>query len=200
MEAYADIQEVVKEPPVMDTVLMWIEVDQEAMRNRLSEEGFESFGDLTTMKKKDIRDLAESYGRRTVANGRSIFGLRHIRYLIRLIHWVQDFARVGEEPTLAGINNMASFRKALDTADVWKVEKDQADTVSKAAELGKFKDKKKWPKWEPSYVNNLSTIPGVSGVLPLSYLVREKNMPDGLAEYGSFNKKAIACAPLTIPT
>jgi hypothetical protein len=148
MEAYADIQEVVEEPPVMDTVLMWIGFDQEAMMNRLREEGFESFGDLTSMKEKDICDLAESYGRPTVADGRSIFGLRRIRNLIGLIHWVQDFAKVGEEPTLAGLDNMASFHEALDTSiyragDVRKVEKDQADTVSKAADPGKFKDEKK---------------------------------------------------------
>jgi hypothetical protein len=93
---------------------MRIGFDQEAMRNRLREEGFESI--TTSMKEKDMCDLAESYRRRTVADGRSIFGLRRIRYLIGLIHWVQDFARVGEEPTLAGLNNMASFQEALDTA------------------------------------------------------------------------------------
>ena len=96
MEAIAEIQEVVEEPPVMDTVLMWVGFEQEATRNRIREEGFESFGDLATMKEKDIRDLAESYGRRTVADGRYIFGLRRTRYLIGLIHWVQDFARVGQ--------------------------------------------------------------------------------------------------------
>jgi hypothetical protein len=155
------------------------------------------------MKEKDIHDLAESYGRRTVADGRSIVGLRRIRYLIGLIHWVQDFARVGEKPTLAGIDNMASFREALDTAfycaDVRKLEKDQADTVSKAADPGKFKDKRKWPEWEPAFVNYLYTIPGVSGV-PLSYVVRELEAPDGTVEYSSFNEKAIACATISGPT
>lgn len=204
MEAIAEIQEVVEEPPVsMDTVLMWIGFEQEATRNRIREEGFESFDDLATMKEKDIRDLAESYERRTVADGRYIFGLRHTRYLIGLIHWVQDFARVGQVPSLAGINKMASFREALDTAfyraDVRKVEKDQADTVSKAADPGKFKDEKKWPEWEPALVNYLSTIPGVSGV-PLSYVVRDKETPDGTVEYGSFHEQAIACAPLAGPT
>jgi hypothetical protein len=203
MEAIAEIQEVVEEPPVMDTVLMWIGFEQEATRNRIREEGFESFDDLATMKEKDIRDLAESYGRRTVADGRYIFGLRRTRYLIGLIHWVQDFARVGQVPSLAGIDNMASFREALDTAfyraDVRKVEKDQADTVSKAADPGKFKDEKKWPEWEPAFVNYLSTIPGVSGV-PLSYVVRDKETPDGTVEYSSFNEQAIACAPLAGPT
>jgi hypothetical protein len=40
------------------------------IRERLREEGFETFRDLKSLKEKDIRDLADSYGRRTVADGR----------------------------------------------------------------------------------------------------------------------------------
>jgi hypothetical protein len=108
------INEVVDEPPpappVTDTILSWIGFDQEATRNRLQAEGFESFADILAMKEKDVRDLAESYGRRTVANGRTIFGLRKIRCLIGLIHWVQDYQRIGEEPTINGIHDAAQFR------------------------------------------------------------------------------------------
>ena len=105
-----------EEPPVLDTVLTWIGFDQENTRNRIREEGFESFDDLVTMKEKDIRDLAESYGRRTIVDGRAIFGLRRIRYLIGLIHLVQDFARIGEIPSLDGIEDAATFKVALDSA------------------------------------------------------------------------------------
>ncbi len=145
--------EVVVEPPpipvvpVMDTILEWIGFDQEATRNRLQAEGFESFEDVLAMKEKDVRDLAESYGRRTLADGRAIFGLRRVCYLIGLIHWNQDFQRTGESPTIEGIADAAQFRTALDEAsiraDVRKVEKEQSDTVSKAADPGKFKDKRK---------------------------------------------------------
>jgi hypothetical protein len=97
------------------------------------------------MKEKDIRDLAESYGQRTAGDGRFIFGIRRTRYLLGLIHWVQDFGRVGEVPSLAGFEgNPDVFREALDIAsdraNVRKVEKEQSDTVSKAADPGKFKD------------------------------------------------------------
>jgi hypothetical protein len=190
-------------PPIMDTVLTWIGFDADATRERIRAEGFDTFDDLATLKEKDIRDLAESYGRRTVADGRAIFGLRRIRYLIGLIHWVQDFGRVGQTPTIEGIEDAVSFCAALDEAyyraDVRKIEKDQSDTVSKAADPGKFKDERKWPEWEPGFVNYLSTLQGVSGV-PLSYVVREKEKPDEGAEYGSFNERAIACAPLEGPT
>jgi hypothetical protein len=197
-------EEVVVVPPtMMDTALLWIGFDQEATRNRLRAEGFDTFDDLTGMKEKDIRELADSYSRRTLADGRTIFGLRRTRFLIGLVHWVQDFARIGETPSLDGIDNAVSFRAVLDIAsyraDVRKVEKEQADTVSKAADPGKFKNERKWPEWEPAFINYLSTLPGVNGV-PLSYVVREKEAPDTDVEYGSFNEQAVACAPLTGPT
>jgi hypothetical protein len=184
----------------MDIALQWIGFDAEATRNRIRVEGFETFEDLKSMKEKDIRDLAESYGRRTLGDGRFIFGVRRIRYLIGMIHWVQDFTRVNGIPSLDEFaGNPIAFRTALDVAsnraDVRKVEKDQSDTVSKAADPGKFKDERKWPEWEPAFVNYLSTIPGVSGV-PLSYVVREVETPDGDGSYESFNERAIAFSPL----
>ena len=88
--------------------------------------------------------------------------------MIGLIYWVQDYGRIGEEPTLA-IAGAEHFRAALDEgsqrADVRKFEKDKSDTVNKAADPGKFKDECKWPKWEPAFDNYyLSTIPGVNGI------------------------------------
>ncbi len=170
------------------------------IRERLREEGFETFLDLKSLKEKDIRDLADSYGRRTVADGRFIFGIRRVKNLIGMIHWVQDFDRVSGTPSLGDFaGNPIAFRTALDVAfnraEVRRVEKDQSDTVSKAADPGKFKDERKWPEWEPAFVNYLSTIPGVTGV-PLSYVVREKEEPDVDGMFESFNERAIACSPL----
>ncbi len=113
--------------PVMNTILGWIGFEQAATRDRIREEGFETFADLATMKELDICNLAESYSRRTIADGRAIFGLRRIRYMIGLIHWVQDYGRIGEEPTLVGNDNAKQFRAALDdasqrAADVRKIE------------------------------------------------------------------------------
>ena len=83
--------------------LLWIGFDNNATRDCIQVEDFASFNNLKFIKEKDIRDLAESYGRRTAAaDGRFLFGVRRIRYLIGMIHWVQDFVRVGEIPSLAG--------------------------------------------------------------------------------------------------
>jgi hypothetical protein len=153
------------------------------------------------MREKDIRDLAESYGRRTIGDGRFIFGICRIKYLIGLVHWVQDFARINGTPDMTVFNgNPVAFRTELDLAyhraDVRKVESDQADTVSKAADPGKFKDERKWAEWEPAFVNYISTIQGVNGV-PLSYVVREKEESDVDGTFESFNERSIACATLT---
>jgi hypothetical protein len=184
----------------MDTVLQWIGFENDATRDRLRTEGISTFDDLKTMKEKDIRDLAESYGRHTAADGRFIFGLRRIRYLIGLIHWVQDFHRVGQVPTLDAFEDDAdAFRSVLDVAfnraEVRRIEKEQSDTASKAADPGKFKDEKKWSEWEPAFCNYLSTIQGVNRV-PLSYVVRKVEFAAPGAEYESFNEQAIACCPL----
>jgi hypothetical protein len=85
--------------------------------------------------------------------------------------------------------------EAFHSADVRRVEKEQFDTVSKAADPGKFKDKKKWPEWEPAFVNYLSTIQDVNGV-PLSYVVREQEEVDRNGTFESFNERTIDCSPL----
>ena len=48
-------------------------------------------------------------------------------------------------------------------------------------------------------MNYLPCIPGVSGV-PLSYVIREKEIADGDKDYDSFNEEAIACCQLSGPT
>jgi hypothetical protein len=61
-----------------------------------------------------------------------------------------------------------------------------------------LKDKKKWAKWEPPFVNYLSTIQGVNGV-PLSYdIVRDENEESEVdREFESFSKRSVACSLLS---
>ena len=160
-----------------------------------------AFCDLRSMKEKDIRDISESYTLCTAGDGSFLFEIRRVRLLIGMVHRVQDFGRVGEVPTLNEFNgDRNAFRTALrvapNRADVRKIKQDQSDTVSKAADQGKFKDERKWPKREPAFVNYLSIIPGVNGV-PLSYVLWELEVAGVDTVYNSFNECAIACAPLT---
>ena len=117
-----------------------------------------------------------------------------------MMHWAQDHQRCSEDPDLDGIANVDEFKEALlvsaQCASLRKTDAEQVDTISKAADPGKFKDEKKWPDWEPAFVNYLSTIPGVRGV-PLLYGVRENDAPNHEMDLGNdFTTRLIACAPL----
>ena len=77
-----------------------------------------------------------------------------------------------------------------------KVEDDEVDTISKTTDPGKFKDERKWPDWEPAFINYLSTIHG-SYHMPLSYVVQEREDLDHDHDFGdNFVSEIIACAPL----
>ncbi len=63
----------------MDTALQWIGFANAATRERIQTERFGTFEDLISLNKKDIRDMNKSYGRRTIADGRFIFGTHRIK-------------------------------------------------------------------------------------------------------------------------
>ena len=148
--------------------------------------------------------MAESFSKRSPAANRINFGMRCIKWLIAMMHWCQDHQRCSEEPDIADFANADAFKEALQVsaqrALLRKNDSDQVDTISKAADPGKFKDEKKWPDWEPVFVNYLSTIPGVKGI-PLSYVVRANEDPDHETDFeGDFVARSIACAPLNNAT
>ena len=188
---------------IVDQCLEWIGFGIPNQRASISTEaGFNSLDDLNNIEEKDVRDMADSFHKRTIAN-RIIFGMRRTKWLIAMMHWVQDFYRCSKQPTIDDFVMANDFKQALSTAaqcaSLCKVDTDQVDTISKAADLGKLKDERKWPEWYPAFVNYLSTIPGVYGV-PLPYVVRENQAPDHMCDFdGDFTEEIIACAPLDGP-
>ena len=167
-----------------------------------TEAGFNSLNNLNDIEEKDIRDMADSFQKLTIAN-RINFGMRHTKWLIAMMHWFQDFSHCSRQPTIDDFVTANDFKQALSTAaqhaSLHKVDMDQVDTISKAADLGKLKDERKWPEWYPAFINYLSTIPGVYGVW-LSYVVRDNEAPDHARDFvGDFTEEIIACAPLDGP-
>ena len=118
--------------------------------------------------------MADGYEKCTQAQGRIPFGLRCIKLLIGVMHWVQDQDCCYRSTSTGDIADANEFREiiniSIQRAALRKVEDDQVDTISKAADPGKFKDKRKLPDMEPAFVNYLSTIPG-SYHVPLSYII-----------------------------
>ena len=117
-----------------------------------------------------------------------------------MMHWAQDHQQCSEDPDLDDIANADKFKESLlvsaQRASLRRTDAEHVDTISKAADPGKFKDEKKWPDWEPAFMNYLSMIPGVRGV-PLLYVVRENDAPHHETDFGNdFTARSIACAPL----
>ena len=129
----------------MDQTLMWIGFNTIASREALQID-IEQLDDILELTEKDVSDLEYSYSKRTVADGRLIFGLQRTKRLKSMIHWVQDFARVSDRPNIDDLDE-ASFRAALGVAvqrsTTRKQEAKEASSVSSEASPGKLKDDRK---------------------------------------------------------
>ena len=181
--------------------LQWIGFGNQVHRDSICEEaGFELLEDFVTLSKKDIQEMADGYEKCTQAQGRIPFGLRRIKLIIGVMHWVQDQDRCYRSASTGNIADANEFREIIDIsiqcATLQKVEDDQVDTISKAVDPGKFKDERKWPDWEPAFVNYLSMIPG-SYHMPLLCVIREREDPDHDHDFGDdFVSEMIAYVPL----
>ena len=144
--------------------------------------------------------MSDEFSKRTVSQGRIAFRLRQTKLLVWIMHWVHDQDHCYRVASIQDIADAEEFKQLLDTsiqrAALRKVEDDHVNTISKAADPGKFRDKRKWPDWEPAFVNYLSTIPG-SYHIPLSYVVRENEDPAHDRNFDEdFQAEMITCAPL----
>ena len=175
----------------MDSILNKIGFANEEERLAIMEAGIGNFEDFRYLVEKDIRDmLAVEFGERTVANGRVVFGLGRTKKLTGVMHWVQDCFRASDVPNHNNFDEAALYQ-ALSLAQVRKLDIELVTTNSKAADPGKFKDERKWPKWEKLFINYLSVIPGANGI-PLSYVMREVDASDDDIDYATFNERLLA--------
>jgi hypothetical protein len=101
----------------IDTVLTYCGFDQPETRANIALDGFDSFDELMNLSEANIDELAKGFASRRVADGKISFGLKRILFLKASIHWTQDFRRVSRVATLAGIENQASFREVIYTAN-----------------------------------------------------------------------------------
>ena len=183
------------EENIIDQVLEWIGFTQ-PQRNRLTQE-FDSTDDIREWTDKDVNSLAESFAKRSGAEGKMYFGMARTKRLKSLAHWVRDFERVSKTPTIKGLNQegfRAALQVAAERAEIRKQEAEHSSTISRESTPGKLKNERHFVDWKNSFQNMLSSIPGVSGI-PLSYVIRENDEPirDG---HETFIQECIACAPL----
>jgi hypothetical protein len=169
--------------------------DDDAERAIVLANSFRLLTDLAYVKEKDIRSMIEELGKRTAAQGRVIFGIGRMQQMIGLMHWVQDCVLRCDEPIDIVNIEFDTLQNAIEHAAAREAMKDSIDTQTKATTPGKFKKESEWHDWHNRFVNYLSTIPGMRGV-PLSYVIRENEIPLDNVPYSSFIEKTIARAPL----
>ena len=95
--------------------LQWIGLGNQAHRDSICDEaGFDSLEDFVRLSEKDIREMTDGYKKRAQAQGRIPFGLRHIKLLIGVMHWVQDQDRCYRNVSTGDIADANEFREIID--------------------------------------------------------------------------------------
>ena len=143
--------------------------------------------------------MAKDFAARTTAN-RIYFGARRTKKLSSMLHFVHDFYRVSETPSIVGMTK-TDFQTALAVAatraEVRDTLKSQSPTSAKEASPGPLINERKWKEWETKFDNYLSTLIGSNGV-PLSYVIRTNDAPPAdKTALTNFTSRTIAYAPLS---
>ena len=95
--------------------LQWIGFGNQVYRDSICEEaGFESLEDFVGLSEKDIQEMADGYEKHTQAQGHIPFGLRCIKLLIGVMHWVQDQDRCYRNTSTGDIADANEFREIID--------------------------------------------------------------------------------------
>ena len=183
----------------LQQILHWIGFTIEEHRENLRIQSLGSYEDMKSLTEKDCQAISTDWAGRTVPNGRFHVGLRRLKLLQALIHWVQDFRRISSTPTIVGLNAItfkSALSRALDRATIRKSLRDQSSSASAAASPGPLESERKWKAWEEKFVNYCRSHLGANGI-PLSYVIRENDEPATDAHFGDFVTRTIACAPLS---
>lgn len=177
-------------------IIWWIGFRTNAQVNGINTDGVDSWESIEMLTTDDIDAMAKSFASRPATGGRIIFGTNRTKWLKALLHWVQDFSRISENPTIEGLSE-TTFKQALRTAE----SRDKICSTLKSNDIpsdaspGPLEREAKWKEWEEKFINYLRLHLGSSGV-PLSYVIRENDAPDTTTTHGDYISQTIACAPL----
>ena len=124
-------ESIVLDEETIDQVLEWIGFT-EAQCGKLTEE-FSTLDDIREWTDKDVNSLEESFAKRTATEGKMYFGMAKKKKLKALVHWIKDFDRISEVPTIKGLNsNMfrAALQVAAERAEIRKQEAENSSTIT----------------------------------------------------------------------
>ena len=180
----------------MTQIIWWIGFRTNAQATAIRNDGIDSWESIETLTAEDIDSMAKSFAARTSTGGRIIFGTNRTKWLKALVHWVQDFARVSCTPTVWDLDE-PQLKQALRTAESRaKIRATlKSNDIPKDASPGLLERESKWKEWEDKFVNYLRLHLGASGI-PLSYVIRENDLPDSTTVFTDFISETVARAPL----
>jgi len=185
--------------PELSTALQYIGFGAQD-RNRVANELGPDLRNFLRLTEKDIISVQKSLAEARTAANRVDFGLSRTKYLKAMVHWAQDFDRLNETPTVAGLNR-DQFLNALTVAEQRARIRAQMASVcegrAKEASPGKLKSEKDWHTWEQGLCTQLGILLGVNGV-PLTYVIRERDAQPGDV-FQSFFEESVAKARLVGP-
>ena len=187
----------ITENDTMIQILWWIGFRVNAQTTLIYDDGVDGWENILMLSKDDIDAMAKTFANRTAQKSRIIFGTNRTKWLKAIIHWVQDFYRVSDTPTIVGLNE-ATFKVALWTAESRDNIQNtlRNNTIPSDTSPLLLDRESKWKEWEEKFLNYLRLHLGSSGI-PLSYIVRENDNPDKTTVNTEFINKTVACAPLS---
>ena len=178
--------------------LHWIGFRTNAQRTSVVNDAFDSFIGIKMLTEKDITAMERDYGTRATA-ARIVFGTRRTKLLKAFVLWTKDFYRISSTPSVVGLSEdtfKAELQRAISRSDIRANIKAQTPIQAPLASPGPLDSEIKWKQWEEKFNNYTRLHIGSNGV-PLSYVIRELDVPDPAAIYTDFITQSIACAPLT---
>ena len=101
----------------IETVLTYCGFDLPETRANIALDCFGSFDELINLSEANIDELPKGFASRRVQDGKISLGLKRVIFLKASIHWLQDFRRISRVATLDGIDDQASFREVIYTAN-----------------------------------------------------------------------------------
>ena len=184
----------------MEMALFWIGFTDQAQVTLIVDQLGDDLSNFLDYSVEEITSLEKAMAEVTPATNRVFFGMARSKLLKTMVHWAKDFDRINEIPTLDDLDAplfLGELRTAAERARIRKQLTTGAETRAKEASPGKLKSEKTWTTWEQALLTQLSILVGVNGV-PLSYVVREREVPDPDMEL-TYMERMVAQARLTGP-
>ena len=108
----------INEDNSIQKIIHWIGYTTTNQRTSVFNDSIGSWDDIQMFSEKDMNNMARDFaGRTPQGDGRINFGIKRTKKLIGLAHWVQDFYRVSNTPSIEGLSQVTfstQLERALD--------------------------------------------------------------------------------------